>query len=358
MYRGNCPGSVQISGPRADLSLMVSVLFADEDSGALDDLRKMCAERCRDWKPTFVRGGAAALEKMTTGLFDAVVAGGRLVDMDGPAFLRRAKQYKPETVRISLTSPGDPGAAMRSLPVAHQCLTKPFEADVLIQTVERASELQALLHSDATRRMLGEVGDLPSLPANLAALDEALCDEDASLGDVAKIVTRDVAMSAKVLQLVNSSFVGLRSSMSDLRQAVAYLGVETLRSLTITTEVFRIFNPRELLPDGWMENFNEHSLEVADIAGRLVRTSSAQYEANVAGLLHDVGELVVADRAPAKVVEISYQVSAGRRSDEAETECLGATYPIVGGCLLSLWGMNYRIVEAVTRHREHREGRQ
>jgi HD-like signal output (HDOD) protein len=247
---------------------------------------------------------------------------------------------------------------MRSLPVAHQCLTKPFEADVLIQVVERATELQSLLNSAATRRMLGQVGDLPSLPANLAALDAALCDEEASLGDVAKIVTRDVAMSAKVLQLVNSSFVGLRSTVRDLRQAVAYLGVETLRSLTITTEVFRVFNPSELLLGDWMERFNEHSLEVAEIAGRLVRTSTAQYEASVAGLLHDVGELVVADRAPTKLVEILSQVSAGRPSAEAETELLGATFPIVGGCLLSLWGMNYRVVEAVTRHREHWEGRQ
>ncbi len=337
---------------------MVSVLFADEDRGALDDLRKMCAERCHDWAPTFVRGGAAALARMESAPFDAVVAGGRLVDMDGPAFLRRAKQSKPETVRISLTSAGDPGAAMRSLPVAHQCITKPFEAEVLIQAVERATELQALLNSAATRRMLGQVGDLPSLPDNLAALDAALCDEEASLGDVAKIVTRDVAMSAKVLQLVNSSFVGLRSTVRDLRQAVAYLGVETLRSLTITTEVFRVFNPSELLPGDWMERFNEHSLEVAEIAGRLVRTSAAQYEASVAGLLHDIGELVVADRAPAKLCEVLSQVSAGRPSAEAETECLGATYPIVGGCLLSLWGMNYRVVEAVTRHREHWEGRQ
>ena len=132
---------------------MVAVLFADEDVGALDDLRKMCAERCHDWLPTFVRGGAAALERMGTAPFDAVVAGGRLVDMEGPGFLRRAKQSKPETVRISLTNASDPGAAMRSLPVAHQCLTKPFEADVLIQVVERATELQCLLNSAATRRM-------------------------------------------------------------------------------------------------------------------------------------------------------------------------------------------------------------
>ena len=64
---------------------MVAVLFADEDVGALDDLRKMCAERCHDWLPTFVRGRAAALERMGTAPFDAPVAGGRLVDMEGPS---------------------------------------------------------------------------------------------------------------------------------------------------------------------------------------------------------------------------------------------------------------------------------
>ena len=151
-------------------------------------------------------------------------------------------------------------------------------------------------------------------------------------------------MSAKVLQLVNSPFFGLRSSIRDLRQAVAYLGVETLRNLTITTEIFRVFKPGDLLPGDWMERFNGHSLEVADIAGRLVRTSAAQYEASVAGLLHDVGELVVADRAPAKLCAILEEVSSGRLADEAETDHLGATYPVLGGCLLSLWGMNYRVV--------------
>lgn len=335
---------------------MVSVLFVDEDAANLDGLRKMCADRCQDWQPTYARGGAAALAMMDGRPFDVVVSGSRLVDMDGPAFLKLAKQRKPETVRISLTSPGDPGAAMRSLPVAHQCLTKRCAPEVLVRTIRRAAELQALLHSETTRRMLGQVGDLPSLPANLVALDAALCDEEASLGDVARIITRDVAMSAKVLQLVNSPFFGLRSSIRDLHQAVAYLGVETLRALTITTEVFRVFKPSELLPRDWMERFNEHSLDVADIAGRLVRTSTAQYEASVAGLLHDVGELVVADRAPEKLCAVLAEVSGGRPPDEAETESLGATYPVLGGCLLSLWGMSYRVVEAVTRHREHWDG--
>ena len=173
---------------------------------------------------------------------------------------------------------------------------------------------------------------------------------------MASIVGSDVAMSAKVLQLVNSAFFGVRAVIHDLRQAIAYLGIEMLRNLTTVTEAFRVFTPSPLLPDDWMARFNAHSLEVADIAGQLVGTSTARYEAGVAGMLHGVGELVVAERAPTKLYAVRADVLAGRSPDEAETEHLGATYPVLGAYLLSLWGTNYRIVEAVARHRDSWSG--
>jgi HD-like signal output (HDOD) protein/CheY-like chemotaxis protein len=335
---------------------MVSVLFVDDDIGALTALRKTCTDRCHGWEPTVAQDARAALAMMDKATFDAVVAGTQMAEMDGALFLELTKRRHPEIARIALSSPLNPGAAMRCLPVAHQCLTKPCDPELLARTIERASELQALLQSPATRRMIGEVGSLPSLPANLVALDAALSSEESSLGEVARIVGRDVAMSAKILHLVNSAFFGLRTEIRDLRQAVAYVGVEMLRNLTLVTEVFRVFTPSALLPDDWMARFNDHSLEVADIAGRLVRTSTAQYQASVAGMLHGVGELVVADRAPDKLCAVLAEVSAGRSPDEAETDHIGATYPVIAGCLLSLWGMSYRIVDAVTRQRDHWDG--
>jgi HD-like signal output (HDOD) protein len=335
---------------------MVSVLFVDSDVPAMESLCKTCGARSPGWQTVFAPNASAGRAILSSKPFDAVVVGTRLGEMDGASFLNLTKERCPETVRIALLDQGDPGGGMRSLPVAHQCLTKPCEPETLVRTIERSTELQALLHDNALRRMIGEVGDLPSLPSNLVALDSALSSEESSLGEVASIIGSDVAMSAKVLQLVNSAFFGVRAVIHDLRQAIAYLGIEMLRNLTTVTEAFRVFTPSPLLPDDWMARFNAHSLEVADIAGQLVGTSTARYEASVAGMLHGVGELVVAERAPAKLYTVRADVLAGRCADEAETEHLGATYPVLGAYLLSLWGTNYRIVEAVARHRESWSG--
>jgi HD-like signal output (HDOD) protein len=162
----------------------------------------------------------------------------------------------------------------------------------------------------------------------------------------------DVAMVAKVLQLVNSSFFGLRAEIGDLRQAVAYLGVETLRDFALASAVFRAFTPSPLLPGDWLARFNAHSLAVADIMAQLVRTSAAKCEANVSGTLHDIGELIVAERAPEKLLEIASDVRAGASPDEAEVRHVGTTYPVIGGYLLSMWGLGHNVIEAVARQRE------
>jgi HD-like signal output (HDOD) protein len=121
---------------------------------------------------------------------------------------------------------------------------------------------------------------------------------------------------------------------------------------TLAGSMFRAFTPSHLLPDGWLSSFNAHSLAVADTMTQLVRTSTAKCEANVAGMLHAVGELVVAERAPTKLIKIAHEVSGGAAPDDAEIRHLGTTYPVIGGHLLSLWGMGYNIVEAITCQRE------
>ena len=166
--------------------------------------------------------------------------------------------------------------------------------------------------------MVAEVGSLPSLPATLTAVDSALSDEDCSLGQIAEIRSGDVSMVAKVLQLVNSSFFGLRTEIHDLRHALAYLGIETLRDFAMAGAAVRVFRPSEILTDGWLATFNAHALSVADAASQLVRTSVAQCEASVAGTLHDIGELVVAERVPAKLIAIASEVAAGSSPDDAE----------------------------------------
>ena len=270
---------------------MLSVLLLSEDQDVLDDLRGALAEH--QAMMTHTATTQSALTFLGERTFDII-----FVDMDGagPAFLALAKQRQPEATRIVVSGPVGRNTAMRSLPLANESLAKPCSSKILDRSIKRACNLQALKRGEEIKRLIASVRELPSLPSNLVALNEALLQEDSSLQEVASVVARDVAMSAKILRLVNSSSFGLRSRVENLGQAVAYLGVDNIRNLAFVTEAFRAFVPGAGLPSDWMSRFTDHSLAVSRIAAQVVNSRSAQYEATVVGMLHDVGKLVVADR--------------------------------------------------------------
>jgi len=331
---------------------MVSVLFVDDNQASLHALREAFGKCGDSWETAFVPGGDVALHVMAERPVDAVVASTPLSGMSAASFLRLTKLQHPRTARIALASPGDKGAQLSTLPVANQCLSKACGVAVLAQAVEHTTSLQRRLFSEATQKMVAQVGALPSLPSTMAAVDAALSEDNCSLTHIADVMSSDVAMVAKILQLVNSSFFGLRTEIRDLRQAVAYLGIEALRDFALAGSMFRAFTPSPLLPDEWLASFNNHALSVADAMTQLVRTSAAKCEANVAGTLHDIGELVVAERMPEVLIEVANEVAAGADPDEAEIRRMGTTYPVIGGHLLSLWGMGYNVVEAITCQRD------
>jgi len=335
---------------------MVSVLFVDDNQANLLALEEAFCGCDASWETAFVPGGDVALHMMAERPVDAVVASTPLSGMSAASFLRLTKLKHPRTARIALSNPGDKGAMLSTLPVANRCLAKTCGTEALARAVKHTTSLQSKLFSEATQRIVAEVGALPSLPSTVAAVDAALAGEDCSLGHIADVMNSDVAMVARILQLVNSSFFGLRTEIRDLRQAVAYLGVEALRDFALAGSMFRAFTPSPQLPGDWLSSFNAHSLAVADAMTQLVRTSTAKCEANVAGMLHDIGELVVAERAPAKLIEIAREVSDGASRDDAELRHMGTTYPVIGGHLLSLWGMGHNIVEGITGQREQWPG--
>ncbi len=335
---------------------MVSVLFVDDDATGLAAL-KQAYGRCRgDWDMAFLSSTDAALDTLAGGGVDAVVTSARLSDMSAARFLRLVKDAHPATARLALAGPGDRSAAQSTLPVAGECLSKACGPEVLAGAVERATRLSARLYSSATLDLVRDLGSLPSLPDNVQALDTALGDEECSLAHIADIVSTDVAMTAKILALVNSSFFGLRTEVSNLRNAVAYLGVEALRDFALAGAVFRAFTPGRGLPTNWLGDFQHHGSAVGEACSSLVRNNVARCEASVAGMLHGLGELVLADRAPDQLRAIAAEVAQGAGADEVELGQLGTTLPVVAGHLLSAWGMGSQVIEAVAYQREREAG--
>jgi HD-like signal output (HDOD) protein len=161
--------------------------------------------------------------------------------------------------------------------------------------IERLCALQDLLYSPELRKIVGTIGQLPSLSITYTTLTKAVRDPDASVDKIADIIEQDVGMSAKVLQLVNSAFFGLAQRVTTLQAAVGYLGVETIKNLALASEAFRVFVPHPRVPLSECEAIQRacaprrRHCRCAPVWSRRNRDATV-----VAALLHDVGSLILA----------------------------------------------------------------
>jgi HD-like signal output (HDOD) protein len=240
--------------------------------------------------------------------------------------LKKAPELHPRSVRIVLSGHSEMEAAMRAVPVAHQFLYKPCEPAVLESAVERACNLQSIINQEAVRWVVGRVGNLPSLPKVYSRLTAALNKDTVSASDIARILKQDMAICAKVLQMVNSAFFRLQRTM------------------------FRNSHP-QIQPKISLEALQAHALLVADLASSLHTEQRGKDDAFVAGLLHDIGTLVLAVELPVHFDKAMAEVkNRGCSMRAAEQRVFGVTHAEVGGYLLGLWGLPYPIVEAVANH--------
>ncbi len=330
---------------------MRRILFVDDEPRVLEGLRRLLRSRRGEWELVFAHGATAALEALAAAGADVIVSDIRMPGMDGGSLLAHVQKEYPSVVRIVLSGDTDIGITFRALPVAHQFLTKPCEPEILQEVIERAVNLRALLDDEQLRRMVGEMETLPSVPRVYSELTRVLADPEADLTAVVKVVERDVAIYAKILQLVNSAFFGLARRVTSIQQAVNCIGTSMLRTLVLSVEVFRAFDGVGTVPGFSLEGVQDHGLAVARLAGRLLADKRQGESAFMAGMLHDVGQLILATRLPEHFGEALARVRrSGTALHAVEQELLGVTHAELGAYLLGLWGLPYPVVEAVAHH--------
>ncbi|MEA2445131.1 MAG: hypothetical protein QOJ12_2423, partial [Thermoleophilales bacterium] len=223
---------------------MKRILFVDDEQFVLDGMR----DALRPYRGTcdvmFATSGREALVRLGTGHFDVVVSDMRMPVMDGAALLAEVQARHPATVRIVLSGYTELNVAVRAASVAHLFLAKPCGSRELMATIDRACALRDLLADGALLEAIGAASTLPSVPDVYARLNEALADPATSAPAVAAILEQDMAMSAKVLQLVNSAFFQLDRSVTNVSEAVSYLGLPTLKVLALSVSTFEAFETR------------------------------------------------------------------------------------------------------------------
>jgi len=327
------------------------VLFVDDDRDLLDGLRDALRPRRKEWRMTFVEGGEDALVVLDREPVDIVVSDLRMPGMDGAALLAQVARIQPGAVRIVLSGHADPETIGRVAAVAHRILVKPSPIEVVARVIERSCVLLDVTGEVQLIRAAAGACVLPSPSETYVELAEMLARTDTTAEQVAIALEHDIAMAAKVLQLANSAYFGASVAVTSLRGAVALLGHDTLRALVVSVEAFAQFDVRAPIPGFSLEALEHRSLQVGRLAHRLSEGRPEADDAFAAGLLLDVGLLVLAAQEPECLAEdLLAAEREGRPMHEIELGRHGITHAEIGAHLLALWGLPHAIVEAVAHH--------
>lgn len=200
--------------------------------------------------------------------------------------------------------------------------------------------------------LLKDISSLPSLPVLFNKLDETINHPRSSISDIAKILSEDQGLASRILKLANSPLFGYFSKIDTITQATTIIGVQQVRDLALSVSVMGLFKdiPEDLIT---MADFWRHSIACA-LTARTLATS--QREANlerffVAGIMHDIGRLVMFIRIPdlcREMIETANQQQLCLH--EVEQQRLGFDHAAVGGELLRQWKLPQRVADPVENH--------
>jgi HD-like signal output (HDOD) protein/CheY-like chemotaxis protein len=336
---------------------MTRILFVDDEANIREGMRRMLRSMRHEWEMEFAESGESALAVIdqwrTAGKpFDVVVSDMRMPGMDGADLLARVKDMSPDTVRLILSGHSDTASIMKTVGTAHQYLNKPCDPELLKRTIKRAFALRMLLRDEQLQKVVGQISSLPSLPVVYQEVMACLQKPNASLGDVGKVIGKDVGMTATLLKLVSSAFFGLSKPVSTVERAVSFLGLDTLIALVLGQGIFREAPPIDVVGFN-LEGLWNHSLQTAAaarvIAGQQGLEKSTLDDAFLSGLLHDIGKLVLVQSLPDPYGVVLQKTGTGFAA-ATEREVLGTTHADVGAYLLGLWGLTDAVVEAVAFH--------
>jgi HD-like signal output (HDOD) protein/ActR/RegA family two-component response regulator len=304
------------------------VLYVDDEPLVLRSIERGLRTRKIPWHFRFTESGEAALQDLAREPFDVVVADLRLPGLCGVELLTEVQRTYPKIARLVLSGQVGTDDCLRVMSVAHQCMAKPCNMSTLLGVVERVSWSRNLAADGDFSMRATQMSCLPSPPRVHFEVCAAI-GRNAGLPEIAKIIDNDLALTAKLIQIVNSAFFTHGAQVSSVQRALGALGTDVVRDLLLDVEVFRGFEGTKL-DAAKAETLSEHSKMVARLAHALAPPELAS-DAFVAGTLHDIGKLALA------TLDV----------DEATVDHASA-----GGFLLGLWGIADPIVGAITYHHE------
>lgn len=303
--------------------------FVDDEADILAGLRQILHKERRRWDLHFFGGSQQALRAMQTTRPDIVVSDMRMPRMDGATLLAAIKSRYPECLRFVLSGEASEALSLRAVPLAHQWMSKPCSRETLVASLDRALRVMQHLRSPSLRAWVAANEGLPAAPHAYQGVQKALQAPEADLDSVTHWIEQDPGLAARVLQITNSSFFGPRQSVVRVRDAVTMIGLRLLGQVVLAAEIVQVFGQGSRR----VGRILRRAQQVADLSRRMAADLELDpHRAWTAGLLHEVGAMLVAQHAPTP--------DDARLSLDEQTA--------VGGALLQSWGLPLEIVETAS----------
>jgi putative nucleotidyltransferase with HDIG domain len=203
--------------------------------------------------------------------------------------------------------------------------------------------------------LLEQSEELPSLPEIYTRVSELIESDNSTARQIGEAVQTDASLTSRVLKMINSAYYGLPNEVTSIAQAISYLGHQELKQILLGSVLAGVFNELKSVNFPLLD-FWTHSIKTAIIARHLAmqNINIIDHEAFfTAGLLHDIGRLVIANAAPDALADIDDIVSTtGIDILQVETDQLGITHTEVGAALMKKWRMPSLLIQCVQRHHE------
>jgi HD-like signal output (HDOD) protein/CheY-like chemotaxis protein len=336
------------------------ILFIAKDQALWNEFQAHPAAMEGEWTAQFAGTGAEALALAQQSSFAAVVADVLLPDMSGLELLDQFMQRQPSAHRLVLSEVSDTENTVKCVGAPHHHLLKPLGARTLLNALDQAFAHEAWLPSQAVHGLIAQMRQMPSPPRTYFKVVDEIRSPRASLEKIGELIAEDPAITAKVLQLANSAVFGLELQVTQPLEAVAYIGLETTRALVLLAHTVSSFDKTKLAGFS-VEELWRHSVSTGQIAQKIALMEKGGLEvaeqAFAAGLLHDIGKLLLCANLPglfAKTLALAHEDKCSFW--EAEMQLFpNAGHAELGGCILGIWGLPRPIVEAVALHHAPRQ---
>jgi putative nucleotidyltransferase with HDIG domain len=334
-----------------------TILFIDEEKFVLNALKRSFRKMRQEWDMRFADGPAEALKILANESIEVIVSETIFQGQSGLDFLEMVRQGHPHSVRIILSGYSDRNVVLKSVDLAHQYLAKPCEDEELKATINRAFMIKKLISHQGLKEIVSRIDSLPTLPATYIELVQELETEDSSIEKIGDIISKDIGLTTKILKMVNSSFFGLRQQITAPNKAVSMLGLDLVKAMALSSGTFDKFKHLKV-PGFSLDKMWQHAMLTSAFAKIIAQKGGLERRDTdtvfMAGLLHDVGKLLIAAHLPdsfAVINKLAEKISIP--IFEAEEKVIGTNHSSIGAYLLGLWGLPQAIFDATAFHHNH-----